>query len=120
MSKLSLCDTEPRVEPRRLAPVVRVCLGQAHVGCDYRPHGLRVGAEFAESALRGALVRLLQVVGEAVRNLADVEPPRRGRDLLRVLVQVGFAARTSTRVREPSYARRADLLPSSETLKSQG
>jgi hypothetical protein len=44
-------------------------------------------AKVAKSAPRVSLVRFPRIVRETARDLEHVEPPRRGSDLLRVLVR---------------------------------
>jgi hypothetical protein len=93
VSECFLRDPEPRVEPRRLAPIKGEDFGHAGVGRDHRPRRLHAGAQVAELARRGALVRLPRVVGKAARNVAEGERTRNGRVLvlLRVRVREGQA-----------------------------
>jgi hypothetical protein len=80
--KPRLRDPEPRIEPRRLLPVVLESLRESRRCRDYRPRGLHASAQVAKSSRLLPFIRLTRVVGPAGRVAECVKPRRRGRDLL--------------------------------------
>src|SRR5208283_113892 len=91
--KLPFSDSERRVEVGSLHPVPPENLLRAGRARNPGPGRLDAPAQVAKPPLRGALVRLAAVVGQPARDLQEAEPPRRGRDLVRVLVFVRAAER---------------------------
>jgi len=87
----SLRDSEGCVKASRPDPIPPKNPLRARRGRNRRPGRLDAPSQVAQPLLRGALLRLPRVVGEAARNLRQGEPARRGRDLLRVLVFVRAA-----------------------------
>jgi hypothetical protein len=74
-------------------PVALERLGEPRHRRDHRPGRLHSSAQVAQPSLRGPLVLLSGIVGEAARDLEEAELPNRGRDLLRVLAFVRAAER---------------------------
>jgi hypothetical protein len=78
---------ESRVESGRLSPIAREDLREPRRVRDDRPRRLHALSQVAQPPPRRELARLPRVIGQAARDLEEAEPPRRGRDLLRVLVR---------------------------------
>ena len=82
---LCLRDPVAGVECSRLPPVTRECLRQAGRLRHYRSRDLDATSQVPQEPLFGALVFLSTVVGDATRDLVDVEPSRRSRNFVLLL-----------------------------------
>lgn len=88
MPECLLRDPEPRIEKRRPLPVAYEGLSQPRRACNKRAGPLHPPPQVPQPPLVLSFVLLARVIGQAARDLEVAGPPRRRRDLLRVLVRV--------------------------------